>query len=228
MKILGINTATTNLSYALIDEDKIIFEEFFNGPTVQAEQLIPWISESLKKTKLSIKDINGVGVAQGPGAFTGLRIGVTTAKTLAQMLNIPLAGISTIEAFAFQFIENKKIKLLRVLLNACRGEINTGLFSISNQKLKQIEKDHPEKIDTLLKTIPEEKSVLAGDIPQELNAHKIEGAPGSISIAKLALQKIKNNENTDPKILVPIYSHGPNIRLSPRIHSNLIKQNGNK
>lgn len=226
MKILGINTATTNLSIALIDQNKVLAEKTIQAATAKAEQLIPWVQELLQKAGLKLADLEGVGIAQGPGAFTGLRIGVTTAKTLSQMLNIPIVGISTIKAFARQYILNKQISLLRIILNACRGEFNTGLFQIKNGELLQVEDDHPEKAEDLWQKIRQEKSSLAGDIPEEYHDRKLSGEPQAVSIAEIAQQQILAQQYADPHTLVPVYSHGPNIKLSPRIHQQLIKDNG--
>ncbi|MFC1517052.1 tRNA (adenosine(37)-N6)-threonylcarbamoyltransferase complex dimerization subunit type 1 TsaB [Candidatus Margulisiibacteriota bacterium] len=227
MIILGINTATTCLSLALLNDHKVLLEKTVEGPTAKAEQLIPWLEELLSQVNLSLKGLQGIGIAQGPGAFTGLRIGVTTAKTLAQMLSIPLVGISTIEAYAYQFIKNKTAPLIRIILKACRDELNTALFSINNGTLVQLEEDHPEKQEMLFERIRNENSSLAGDIPKDFSSRKLPGEPTAVSIAKLAGDKIKKGEVSDPLKLIPIYSHGPNIKLSPRIHGKLLNKNGN-
>jgi tRNA threonylcarbamoyladenosine biosynthesis protein TsaB len=224
MKILGINTATNDLSIAVIDDDKVLGQRTEQGPTARAEQLIPWIANLLNNIKLTPKDLDGIGVAQGPGAFTGLRIGVTTAKTLAQMLDIPLAGISTILAYADQCKNVPGAKRIRVVLKACRGECNTGIFQYSKHSLTQIEPDHPEKEEELWQKVRAENSALVGDIPPEFAERTLTVRPDAISIARLALERIRKKLVDDPTVLVPVYSHGANIRLSPRIHGKLLQQ----
>ena len=226
MKILGINTATNNLSLALLEDDAVLAEKNLAGPTAKAEQLIPWLKEMLTDLDLTAADLAGIGVAQGPGAFTGLRIGLTSAKTLAQMLSIPLVGISTIKAFAYQY-KGQDIPLLRIVLQACRGDINTGLFSDLQQDFRQIENDHAVKAEDLWAQVRSEQSHLAGDVPPEFAGRTLPGVPNAVSIALLARQSIKEGNTAEPQTMVPVYSHGPNIRLSERIHGKLLKNNGN-
>ncbi len=221
MLTLGINTATTDLSIAVLDGDTVLGTRIEHGQTAKAEQLVPWIQELLEQLKLKISDIRAIGVAQGPGAFTGLRIGVTTAKTLAQMLEIPIAGISTIHAYAYQCRQVPGLTNVRILLKACRGEYNTGTFTVSNSAVTQHEADHPQKEEELWDIIRTEDTKLLGDVPEEFKTRLIDIKPDAISIAQLAQSRIERNDADKVQELMPVYSHGANIRLSPRIHGNL-------
>ena len=220
MKIIGINTATNELSIALVDNETVLAEKKVAGPTAKAEHIVLWLDEVLKAAGVVLSALEGVGVAIGPGAFTGLRIGVTTAKTLAQMLKVPIVGVSTLEAYAAQAEETS----VRVVLKACRGETNTALFTRTNKVLSRMEADHPEKDDALWAIIRQEKSILLGDVPAEFAARTHLIKPDAVSVARIAQTMIKQGNIADPRILVPIYSHGANIKLSPRIHGELLKQ----
>ena len=86
MKILSITTAINHLSVALNDGDKIL-EKNEEDHRNHSEHLDPLINELLKENDLTLKDIDRFAVAEGPGSYTGLRIGITTAKMFASILN---------------------------------------------------------------------------------------------------------------------------------------------
>lgn len=120
MKILGINTATNKTAVALVDLQKkpadkrhsVIFAKTWDSNRDEAEKLIPAIPAALKKGRP-----DGIIVIKGPGAFTGLRIGVTAANTLAFALKIPVSGVSTYD-FLRAHIPDKYAGKTALLLKA--------------------------------------------------------------------------------------------------------------
>ncbi|OCL27763.1 tRNA N6-adenosine(37)-N6-threonylcarbamoyltransferase complex dimerization subunit TsaB [Orenia metallireducens] len=101
MLTLAIDSSTNTGSIALISEDGLIGEELLNLTDTHSQRLMPQLVNLLEGSGYEPKDLEGVGVGLGPGSFTGIRIGLTTAKTLAQSLKIPIIGISTLEAMAY-------------------------------------------------------------------------------------------------------------------------------
>ncbi len=128
MKILGIETSTSTGSIALIDDEEIIFEYTYQGPLEHSAWLIPAIDNLLKDASLSCQDIDGITVSSGPGSFTSLRVGVSTAKGLAQGLKIPIVGISTLDSLAWSLSHTEKI--ICPILDARRKEVYTALYKI--------------------------------------------------------------------------------------------------
>ena len=100
MRILSVSTATNHLSVALNDSQQIIVEKNEQDERNHSEHLDPLIDEILKENQLTLKDIDRFAVAIGPGSYTGLRIGITTVKMFASVLNKEVVGISTLEALA--------------------------------------------------------------------------------------------------------------------------------
>ena len=100
MKILSVSTATNHLSVALNDGQQIIVEKNERDKRNHSEHLDPLIDEILKDNDLSLKDIDRFAVAIGPGSYTGLRIGITTVKMFASILDKEVVGISTLQALA--------------------------------------------------------------------------------------------------------------------------------
>ncbi|MBN2796489.1 MAG: tRNA (adenosine(37)-N6)-threonylcarbamoyltransferase complex dimerization subunit type 1 TsaB [Clostridia bacterium] len=98
MKILGIDTSTSVATVALATEDQIIAEMSLNDKRTHSQKLMGIIDALLKHNHISIKDLDAIAVGVGPGSFTGLRIGVTTAKGLAHGGNIPVIEVSSLKA----------------------------------------------------------------------------------------------------------------------------------
>lgn len=126
MQILGIDTATLVCSVAVVSEEKTLAEYSLQVKKTHSERLLPMIAAALQDAGLEPGSLDGIAVASGPGSFTGLRIGMVTAKSLGQALNLPLAGVPTLAALAAQhpFFPG----LLCPILDARRDQVYNALF----------------------------------------------------------------------------------------------------
>lgn len=126
MLFLGMDTSTTCGSIALAEPGKLHAEWSLNVPKTHAGRLLPDIRHLVEAAGKELGQIDGVAVTTGPGSFTGLRIGLATAKTLALVTGKPLVGISTLDVL----IENTACfeGLLCGILDARRGELYTALY----------------------------------------------------------------------------------------------------
>ncbi|MEW5825989.1 MAG: tRNA (adenosine(37)-N6)-threonylcarbamoyltransferase complex dimerization subunit type 1 TsaB [Candidatus Bipolaricaulota bacterium] len=102
MLVVGIDTSESRGSVALVDGAGLAVERALAEPLRHAECLLPTVSESLAETGLSVQDVGAVCVNLGPGSFTGLRIGLATAKGLCQALGVPLRGVEGTQAYRHQ------------------------------------------------------------------------------------------------------------------------------
>lgn len=100
MKILAIDTSNQPLSVAVLDDENLLATKTTNVSRNHSVTLMPTIQEILKGCKITVQDIDRFVVAQGPGSYTGLRIGVTAAKVLASTLNKELVGVSSLKVVA--------------------------------------------------------------------------------------------------------------------------------
>ena len=100
MLLLALDTTTRVCTVALGDEDKLRGEYLLNIKNTHSERLMPLIVSLLKDCGISKEELRGVAVSIGPGSFTGIRIGMATAKGLCQGLNIPAVGVMTLDALA--------------------------------------------------------------------------------------------------------------------------------
>ena len=121
MKYLFIDSATTNLVVAIINEGKVAYIYNNDGGLDTSSKMMPILDEAFKASKLKPQDINKIFVVTGPGSFTGIRIGLTVAKTMAYSLNIPIIPISSLEVMASGNGGT-------ALINARRGYVFAGTY----------------------------------------------------------------------------------------------------
>ncbi|MGX7418984.1 tRNA (adenosine(37)-N6)-threonylcarbamoyltransferase complex dimerization subunit type 1 TsaB [Carnobacterium gallinarum] len=139
MKILAIDTSNQVMSVAVIENQVIIGEITTNIKGNHSERLMPAIDQLMKEVHWQPNQLDRIAVAKGPGSYTGLRIGVTIAKTLAWTLNKELTGISSLKVLAGNCQESTD--LIVPLMDARRGNIYTGLYQWQGTELQQIEPD---------------------------------------------------------------------------------------
>jgi len=135
--ILCIETATTNCSVALsINGSVVALKEDNAKQYSHAERLHVFIEEVLLKAQIDKCQLDAIAVSKGPGSYTGLRIGVSTAKGLAFALSIPLISISTLKSLALQ-VKNKE-GLIIPMLDARRMEVYAEVFSSENNLIRNV------------------------------------------------------------------------------------------
>lgn len=103
MYVLGIDTSTMTGGVALLQDDKLVGESVLNIRTTHSERLLPALEELLAHGGVEVQRLGLLSVVTGPGSFTGLRIGVATAKGLSYALGIPGVGVTTLEGYGWQF-----------------------------------------------------------------------------------------------------------------------------
>ncbi|KIX20919.1 peptidase M22 [Flavobacterium sp. 316] len=136
--LLNIETATKNCSVSIAREGKtILCREIAEENFSHAEKLHVFIEEILQESNLSFKDLKAVAVSQGPGSYTGLRIGVSSAKGFCYALNLPMIAIDTLELLARKISINEGIII--PMIDARRMEVYTAFFDKNYIKTRQIE-----------------------------------------------------------------------------------------
>ncbi len=103
MSILAIDTSTQVSSVAVASEERLEAELTMQAKMTHSETLMPHIQEALAMASVKKEELKGIAVSIGPGSFTGLRIGLATAKAMAYALQIPLIGVPTLQAMAYHF-----------------------------------------------------------------------------------------------------------------------------
>ena len=135
--ILNIETATKNCSVSLANEGKTIAcKEIAEQNFSHAEKLHVFIEELLQENNLTYKDLKAIAVSQGPGSYTGLRIGVSSAKGLCYALNIPLIAIDTLESLARKITISDGIIIS--MIDARRMEVYSAIFNVDYAKIRKV------------------------------------------------------------------------------------------
>ena len=134
--ILNIETATTNCSVSLSNEEKtLIVKEDYDKNYSHAERLHIYIDEVLKKSNIGADQLDAIAISKGPGSYTGLRIGVSAAKGLCFALNKPLISIPTLEALAHQV--KKCDGIIVTMLDARRMEVYAAIFDSNYNQIRE-------------------------------------------------------------------------------------------
>lgn len=139
MNILAIDTSTNVLGIGLVNDEKVIAEYITNIKRNHSTRVLPTIEFLLNDCGYKIKDIDKIVVAKGPGSYTGLRIGVTVAKSLAWTLKKPLVGVSSLKVMASS--SHYFNGLISPIMDARRGSIFTGLYEFVDGELIQVIED---------------------------------------------------------------------------------------
>ena len=215
MKILGIDTSTAIGSIGLIDEGEIIAEQTLSISRQHASRLIPAIDQTLKSAELKIRDIDAVAVAIGPGSFTGVRIAVSTAKTICYAIERPVIGISTLESIAYNlaYIPSE----ICVILDARKDEVYSAVFKNGVRQSN----DRCLTISAILSEITPHAIFVGNGLRQhaaEIKSHfKLDladsicladstfGLSRGTNVARLGLNKLANSNGDNPFDIIPNY-----------------------
>jgi tRNA threonylcarbamoyladenosine biosynthesis protein TsaB len=137
--ILQIETATTSCSVALTHNRQTLAFKEINARNVHAEVITVYIDELITKSNITYVNLDAIAVSCGPGSYTGLRIGVSTAKGLCFALDKPLIAVETLAAMATGVVANHLVAddvLLCPMIDARRMEVYTAIFDKAGQIIK--------------------------------------------------------------------------------------------
>ena len=161
MKLLGVETSSSVFSVALCDGERILSSLKIEGQGRPSDFLTDLIEKAVSSANLSLEKLDGFAISIGPGSFTGLRVGVTTVKTLAWALKKKILPVSSLEVIAQNFVDSADPVAL--FLDARKGKVYTALFSANGAGgMKRLSEDQTVLPAEALKNLPP-KVVLAGD-----------------------------------------------------------------
>lgn len=210
--ILCIETATTNCSVAIGKEGKLVaLKEDYNSSYSHAERLHIFIENILKENRLSVEDLDAVAVSQGPGSYTGLRIGVSTAKGFCFAADKPLISVPTLNSLAHQ-VSEVACDYIFPLLDARRMEVYTTGFNSKKEKLSETEAKILDK-SSFMEFLEKGKVCFIGNGVEKFkeicfhpNAVFIEGKlPSATEMVKLAEKEFQNENFEDVAYFEPFY-----------------------
>ena len=180
MKILAFETSAKAASVALMDNGKLLGESYQNTGLTHSQTLMVMAEDLLKTCNLSVKDVDAVAVAAGPGSFTGVRIGVAAAKGFAWGAELPCYGVSTLEAMARSLGAWQGYVV--PVMDARRSQVYTAIFHAQRGVLSRVEEDMAISLDELGEKmiIFEDTAFLVGDGAVLCYNTLIEEVPGLV------------------------------------------------
>ncbi len=166
MKLLCLECSAVPCSAAVIEDGKILSSAFSNVKLTHSQTLMPMAEAVLNSARLKISDIDAFAVSRGPGSFTGVRIGISAVKGLAQAKQKPCVGVSALETMAVNFSDSDSI--ICAVMDARCNQFYNALFRNNRGKITRICEDRAIGIDDLKLEITElskgqEKIYIVGD-----------------------------------------------------------------
>lgn len=206
--LLSLDSSAVTASVVLTDGDRVIKSEFVNSGLTHSETLLPMVKRVMGDNEFS--SLDAVAITAGPGSFTGVRIGVATVKGIAFAGNIPCYGVSTLEAIAYNFVDENCV--VCAVMDARRMQFYNAIFKVENGIVSRITPDRAISIDDLREELKQYDSVIiAGDgaalCSQNIALDNCKIAAddkiyqNALSVAKC----VKNKKAIAPSALMPVY-----------------------
>lgn len=212
--LLAIDTSSYVLSCALAEKDKIVAEWTIQRRLTHSEQLVPHMDLLLRDTGVAKNEIEALAVAQGPGSFTGLRIGLATAKMAAFLWKVPIIGVDTLEALAANMAGAEAFIL--PLADAQRGNVYASLYGAFEDLWQEMPAAVAPIEDVIQAALRHGGPVIAVGEGADMYKEELQKAGIRVaapqnrccraaSIAMVAWKKWEKGETDDPLSLLPNY-----------------------
>ncbi len=225
MLVLGIETATSVASVALVDAEGLRAERTLRAPQRALQWLVPAIGEALRDAGVEVEDVEGLVVSAGPGSFTGLRVGIATAVGWAHARGIPVCGVSTLEALAVASGANPVVPVL----DAKRGEISAALYVRDGEAYRPLTEEltaSPEAVIRRLHQTGVEEFTFVGDglsryghllqeaFPRARLADRVLWSPRAAAVAAVGRRRLVEGGGEPLWCIRPRYGRTPEFRPS--------------
>lgn len=229
MIILSIDTATDAVSVAIADGTRVLASSEMRSEKQHAEVLTPMIDFVRKQAGVSFGDVGAVAVDIGPGLFTGMRVGIASAKAIAQVLDVPIIGVTSLELLATAVGVTDDV--IAAVIDARRGEVYWSLYRHIDGKMRQVTTPQATAVEECaLQAIDRGQStlfvgngalryrneielVVAGVLPSFVFSDDKSATPSAIVLAQIAHERALRQEWQDSDTLVPEYLRLPDAEI---------------
>ena len=231
MKILGVDSSSPDCSVALLENDKTRSQHCGNRKSSFSDQLLPMVDKVLSSAKINLDKIDGFAVTNGPGSFTGLRVGLSLVKGLVLVTEKPFVGVDTLEAIAA--LVPKTDYQICSILDARKREVYCALFHHQDNQLTRITENSAIKPENLCKIISKStifigsglntyRQLLIDTLGELFIERKIlEEDSIAASASRLALRTIEKKKNFDLSSLKINYVRKSEAELNYTGHRQL-------
>ncbi len=220
MKLIALETSAKTASAAVVTEGKLLGVSSVTAGLTHSQTILPLLETLLKGVSMELSDAGGFAVSIGPGSFTGLRIGISAVKGMAQGLGKGCAGVSTLEGLAYNF-SGLHYTVCPVMDARC-GQVYTSLFWVNGGRPQRLWEDMAIPLDTLKEKLQsvEGDVMLVGDgaelaFTALASTGKVLLPPPALryqsaaSVGFAALAHLETEEFLDPSALLPAYLRLP-------------------
>lgn len=214
-RIILIETSTSLCSTALVEDGKVVCERLSDEPRAHASKTALFVSEMLSEKGLKVSDCDAVAVSKGPGSYTGLRVGVSTAKGLCFGAGIPMISVGTLDTLVWQALDGNMLpedcRYIIPMIDARRMEVYTGIFTPDG---KQVSPTVAQIIDadSFKDQLAEGPVLFIGDGADKCkdtltspNARFIQCCPKAASMMHPALEALEAKQFEDVAYFEPFY-----------------------
>ena len=215
MKNLAVDTSSKICAVAILEDNNKIDEISLDNGKTHSENLMPILKEVLERNKLKLSDFNLISVSVGPGSFTGIRIGIASIKPLAEVYNLPVASVTSLESLARNVENVDSDTTIISLIDARNNQVYAGVFD-NDYNLK--EEEIAEDIEVILKKAEKfSKIVFVGDgavlhkdlISERLVNNEIKftdnNEQSALNTGKIGYKKYLNKDLKNADTILPIY-----------------------
>lgn len=230
MRVLALDTSTTACSAAIGDSENrqacIVARRFDIMERGQSEALAPMVQAVLRDVGCGVRDMDCIAVTTGPGAFTGVRIGLSMARSLGLSANIPIVGVSTMHAVASAVpVAQRRNAHILVIMDTKREDVYVQTFDTAVEAVTEPNIALPQDLPAFVATVPDGiPTIVTGDAVARIRVHLpertsdisvLEGnaVPDAAVVAEIALSSGPPARHTPPP--KPIYLRSPYAKISP-------------
>lgn len=220
--LLAIDTSTRYAGVALLEDSRLLLQLLhWRSRQNHSVELLPAIETLLKRQQTTIQDITAIAVATGPGSFSALRVGLSTAKGLAWANDIPLVAATTLETEAFPY--SASTVPVCAVMEAGRGQFAWALFEERGGSLQQTSAEAIAAPDEMLRSLPSHALLCGEALEQHAVALSADAPPGIrlalpylpgqrvAALAHIGHARLESGPRQDPTTLEPLYLRRPTI-----------------
>lgn len=213
MKILSIDTSSSICAVSVLEDTNVIQEINLDDKKTHSENLMVLVKKILEISNIKLKDIDLIVCSTGPGSFTGIRIGVSAVKAMAEVLEKPVIGISSLDSLA----GNEKVEdgYICSIINANNNQVYAGVYDKNINKVEDYIADDIENVIKILEKYQNESILFVGDGAEffkdrisndfQKALFTTNNTQSSVSQARIAYDKYKKGEIKTPDTLTPLY-----------------------
>ncbi len=216
--LLAVDTSTSQIGVALYDGERVLAEAYWQSGRHHTRELASLVAQVLGHTGFAVADLQAVGVALGPGSFTGLRIGLAFAKGLTLARRLALVGVPTLDVVAAAVPPDPDYPRLFAVLPAGRGRLAVGRYTLQDRRWQPQGSPETATPEALAQRI-RQPSIVCGEMPPEARSrlgrkYKTVRIPSPALcarrpalLAELAWARWQNGQTDFPAPLAPLYLH---------------------